>query len=126
MIDDDQLPQSTLIADNVLIGTQIEKRLCDERIKLFNILVVLGFIVTICLAFALFAIVRVYICYYPTFPDGFWHLPAIIALMISSLLTSMLVLAARFGGKESEVKIKENPVLQEILDTLKNILQRQD
>lgn len=92
------------------LASQLDERkerskLNDKKIELFSY-TLRRILIVLYLLIALFAVAMV-VYFWAIFtdrtpPSNFWHIPLIIALIISTILSSVLILTAKFGDQKQK------------------------
>lgn len=108
----DDLPQSeppaqtTIEAtDDELVDRQQRAKLIDSKIQLFGRMVNWTLGIVCVLIGLLVAIVSTYLhmlCKQLNIPSDFWHIPLLVALMASTILSITLTLSSRFGDTHNK------------------------
>lgn len=124
---------SRQLASDDLKDTTIEHKLAEHRILFFKRALYISLGIIVVLVLMLLAVIKTYLCLLEqktTIPNNFWHIPLMLVFMISTILSVILTLSAKFGSlkdrqnKEDETNsISENiPMLQEFKDLYEKAL----
>lgn len=103
-----QAPQQEKIelGSEKLSDNKQQINLDETRVKLFSCSIkwAIGILVLIVIALLVAVGIYLYLLLYPIkeIPSNFWHIPLLLALMASTILSVILTLTSRFGDKRNE------------------------
>lgn len=118
------------ISNAVLSYNDRQYELDKTRIRLFTHVFYAALFVLFVLLILICCIFKTYLCLLQNntsvIPPNFWHIPLIIAFMFTSVLGTVLILAAKFGdpGKGAEGSTG-NIGIDELLGIINNLINKQ-
>lgn len=128
-------PQAQIeVSNDELVERQQQVKLIDKKIELFARVVWWALIAFASLVILLVVVICVYLRLLwknINIPSNFWHIPLLLAVMASTILSITLTLSSRFGGNQtkhantaSESSILATiPAWQEFVSTVKELIQ---